>query len=36
MKIDVVIFKQGFRLTMSRKYKHMVDTDFSKYLRETI
>lgn len=36
MKNDEVIFKQGFRLTMSRKYKHMVDTDFSKYLRETI
>jgi DNA-binding LytR/AlgR family response regulator len=36
MKNDEVIFKQGFRLPMSRKYKHTVDTDFSKYLRETI
>lgn len=36
MKKDEVIFKQGFRLPMSRKYKHMVDDDFSKYLRETI
>lgn len=36
MKNDEVIFKQGFRLPMSRKCKHMVDTDFSKYLRETI
>ena len=36
MKNDEVIFQQGFRLPMSRKYKHTVDTDFSKYLRETI
>lgn len=36
MKNDEVIFKQGFRLPMSRKCKHTVDTDFSKYLRETI
>lgn len=36
MKKDEVIFKQGFKLPMSRNRKHTVDNDFSKYLRETI